>query len=181
VRNDTLEIVLNDDDKMKAWVEHYARLLNVEFKWPSNELSEVNRTAGPPPNVSAARIRKALSKMKYHKAAGPSGIITEMLKVAGEEGVELIRQLTQAVFSNGEIPADWEENFIPNLFKGKGDALKRGNYLGLKLTDHVMKLLERVLDSFPWNFHHLFLSLKKENPENLSSKGLTKRFFYGCL
>ena len=35
-----------------------------------------------------------------------------------------------------------------NLYKGKGDALERGNYRGLKLTDQVMKLLERVLDSF---------------------------------
>jgi len=62
VQNDTLQIALND--KMKAWVEHYARLLNVEFKWPSKELSEINPTAGPPPSVSAALIHKALSKMK---------------------------------------------------------------------------------------------------------------------
>ena len=31
---------------MKAWVECYARLLNVEFEWPSNELHEVPPTAG---------------------------------------------------------------------------------------------------------------------------------------
>ena len=46
------------------------------------------------------------------------------------------------------IPTDWQESFILNLYKGKGDALERGNYHGLKLTDQVMKLLERVLDSF---------------------------------
>ena len=33
------------------------------------------------------------------------------------------------------------------MYKGKGDALNRRNYRGLKLTDQVMKLLERVLDS----------------------------------
>ena len=32
--------------------------------------------------------------------------------------------------------------------QGKGDALERGNYRGLKLSDQVMKLLKRVLDSF---------------------------------
>ena len=31
---------------------------------------------------------------------------------------------------------------------GKCDALERGNFLGLKLTYQVMKLLERVLNSF---------------------------------
>ena len=41
VRNDAGELVLTDEDKMKPWVEHYARLLNVEFEWPSNELPEV--------------------------------------------------------------------------------------------------------------------------------------------
>ena len=29
---------------------------------------------------------------------------------------------------------------------GKGDALDRGNYLGLKLTEQVMKVLERTVD-----------------------------------
>ena len=36
VRNDAGELALSDDDKMKAWVEHYARLIKVEFEWPSN-------------------------------------------------------------------------------------------------------------------------------------------------
>ena len=31
---------------------------------------------------------------------------------------------------------------------GKDDALERGNYLCLKLTDQVMRLLEHLLDSF---------------------------------
>ena len=35
--------------------------------------------------------------MKCSKAAGPSGIVAEVLKAAGEEGVELIRQLAKAL------------------------------------------------------------------------------------
>ena len=66
---------------------------------------------------------------------------------AGEEGVELARQLTEAVFSCGVITSDWEESFILNLYKGKSGALDRGNYRGLKLTGEGMKLLEWVLVS----------------------------------
>ena len=51
-----------------------------------------------------------------NKAAGPSGIIAELLKAAGEEGDELARQLTEALFSCGVMPSDWEESFILNLF-----------------------------------------------------------------
>ena len=82
------------------------------------------------------------------KAAGPLVIIAEMLKAAGEVGIELLTELTEVLFCNGVIPTDWQESFILNLYKGKGDALERGNYRGLKLTDQVMKLLKRVLDSF---------------------------------
>ena len=38
------------------------------------------------------------------------------------------------------------KSFILNLYKGKGDALERGNYRGLKLIDQVMKLAELVLE-----------------------------------
>ena len=95
---------------MKAWVEHYSRLLNVEFKWPSDLLRE-----GPPLLVTVTHIRKVPGKMKQGKAAGPSGVILEMLKAAGEEGLEKLRLLAEMVFSSGDIPKDWEESRIPNL------------------------------------------------------------------
>ena len=33
-----------------------------------------------------------------------------------------------------------------SLFKGKGSALDRGNYRGLKLTDQALKVVERVIE-----------------------------------
>ena len=110
---------------MEAWVQHHREILNVEFPWPKNLLPEVPPVAGPPPTPSSDQIRKSLSKMKYGKAAGPSGIIAEMMKASGEEGIELMRELCEEVFSNGVIPKDWEESIILNLYKGKGDALKQ--------------------------------------------------------
>ena len=86
---------------------------------------------GPPPPVTLVEIRKALGKIKCCKAAGPSGIIAEMMKSAGEECIVLLRDLAEPVFSNGVIPKDWEESCILNLYKGKGDAIDLGNYRGL--------------------------------------------------
>ena len=48
--------------------------------------------------------------------------------------------------SDGKVPTDWEESFIVCLYNGKGDALDRGNYRGLKLTEQAMKILERIVD-----------------------------------
>ena len=62
--------------------------------------------------------------MKCGKAASPSGIITEMLKAAGEEVVELMRELAEVVFNSSLIPAEWEESIVLSLFKGKGHGLQ---------------------------------------------------------
>ena len=55
--------------------------------------------------------------MKYGKPAGPSSIVAEMLKASGDEGVELARELTEAVFTYGNIPVDWEQSFVLDLQK----------------------------------------------------------------
>ena len=147
VRNADGGLSITDEEKMKTWVKHHYDLLNDEFDWPKELLPEVAPVAGPPPPVTTEQIRSAVGKMKCGKAAGPSGVIAEMLKASGEEGVRLLRQLGEEVFSNGVIPSEWEESIILNLYKGKGDALNCGSYRGLKLTDQVMKVLEGVLDS----------------------------------
>ena len=91
-------------------------------------------------------VKKAISKMKSGKAAGPSGIVVEMIKAAGDTGATMIRDLATAIIRDGKVPTDWEESFIVCLYKGKGDALERGNYRGLKLTEQAMKILERIVD-----------------------------------
>ena len=59
----------------------------------------------------------------------------------------MIRDLAAVIIRDGKVPSDWEQSFIVCLNKGKGDALERGNYRGLKLTEQVMKVLERFVDS----------------------------------
>ena len=71
-----------------------------------------------------------------------------MLKASGEDGITMLRHLTEKAFSEGVTPRDWEESCIINLYKDKGDVLDRGSYQGLKLTDQAMKLIKRVLDTF---------------------------------
>ena len=101
---------------------------------------------GPPIPIIIDMVKKAISKMKSGKAAGPSGIVVEMIKAAGDTGATMIRDLATAIICDGKVPTDWEESFIVCLYKGKGDALDRGNYRGLKLTEQAMKILERIVD-----------------------------------
>ena len=137
---------MSEDSKQKAWLEHYQRLLNVEFDWDPDHLSYQLPVEGPPIPITIDMVKKAISKMKAGKAPGPSGIVVEMIRATGDMGTSMIRDLTVAIIREGKVPSDWEQNFIVCLYKGKGGTLERGNYCDLKLTDQVMKLLERIVD-----------------------------------
>ena len=84
--------------------------------------------------------------MKAGKAPGPSGVVVEMIRAAGDMGASMIRDLAVAIIRDGKVLSDWEQSFIVCLYKGKGDVLERGNYCGLKLTEQVTKILERIVD-----------------------------------
>ena len=146
VKNDAGQLSLDEEAKKEAWREHYERLLNVEFPWNPEDLSEESPVEGQSEPITLEMITKAISKMASGKAAGPSGIVAEMLKPTGEAGAVEVRDLIEDIISEGCIPTDWQESFIVNLYKGKGDALNRGNYRGLKLIEQVMKVLERVVE-----------------------------------
>ena len=146
VKNDAGQLSLDEEAKKEAWREHYERLLNVEFPWNLEDLSEESPVEGPSEPITLEMITKAISKMASGKAAGPSGIVAEMLKPVGEAGAVEVRDLIEDIISEGCIPTDWQESFIVNLYWGKGDALNRGNYRSLKLIEQVMKVLERVVE-----------------------------------
>ena len=91
-------------------------------------------------------IAKAVKKMRNGKAAGPSGIVAEMLKSSGADGNQITSDLANAIIREEKVPVDWEESFMINCPKSKGDALQRGNYRGLKLLEQMMKVIERIAD-----------------------------------
>ena len=145
VKDDSGNLSFDNEAKKVAWKQHYERLLNEEFSWNPEDLT-ADPVVGPPIHIDVEMVVKAITKMKTGKAAGPSGIVAEMLKASGDTGARLVADLANDMVRNGVIPPDWEDSFISNIYKGKGDALERGNYRGLKLLDHVMKGMERVIE-----------------------------------
>lgn len=148
VKNDKGVLVFSETEKIQAWKEHYERLLNEEFPWNSSQLDMGTPKEGPAPWIDKEYIRSALSKMKSGKAAGVSGIVAEMLKASGEAGLDLFTELFNDIVKEEKVPSDWEMSTIINCFKGKGDAVERGNFRGLKLLEHLMKVFERVMEKY---------------------------------
>ena len=147
VLNDTGTLSLDDSAKKAAWREYYVHLVNHEFPWDENNLSDILPIESPSPPIINDMVRKAVCKMILGKAAGPSGAVSKMIKGSGGAGIELTRDHINAIIAQNRIPSDWQYSYIVNLYKGKGDALIRGNYRGLKLMDHVMKTVERVVEA----------------------------------
>ena len=42
---------------------------------------------------------------------------------------------------------EWKTSVVVPIFKGKGDVMDRGAYIGVKLLEHAMKIVERVLEN----------------------------------
>ena len=72
VKNDAGDKSMSEDSKQKAWLEHYQRLLNVEFDWDPDHLSYQSPVEGPPIPITIDMVKKAILQMKAGKAPGPS-------------------------------------------------------------------------------------------------------------
>src|SRR5260221_512039 len=140
------KIVVEEEKIKEVWRDYFEKLLNEEFDWNKNSLEPVNAVSGPEERISTNEVRAAIAKMKIGKAAGPSGVVAEMVKAAGEAGILWVTDVCNAIVKEGRIPVDWRKSWMVNVYKGKGDALECGSYRGIKLLDHVMKVFERVIE-----------------------------------
>ena len=59
VKNDAEEMSMNEDSK--AWLEHHQRLLNVEFNWDPDRLSDEPPVEGSPSQLILIRLRRLRS------------------------------------------------------------------------------------------------------------------------
>ena len=84
--------------------------------------------------------------MKQGKSGGSTEVVLEMLKVADETGTIWMTDVCNSVVENGIIPEDWRRSWMVNVYKEKGDALAFGSYMGIKMLEHAMKVLERVIE-----------------------------------
>ena len=91
-------------------------------------------------------MHKAVLKIKLGKAAGPSGKVGKMILASNGCCTQLITNLFNAIIKSCRVPDNWDNICIISFFKGKGDTLDRGNIRGLKLLNHIMEILESIVE-----------------------------------
>ena len=69
MKNDAEEMSKRVDSKQKAWLEYYQMLLNAEFDWDPNHLSDESPVEGPPIPITIDMVKKAIRRRQVkHRA-----------------------------------------------------------------------------------------------------------------
>ena len=74
------------EEKKRTWKTYHEKLLNTEFAWDRNSLFQADTITIIPYSIGKDMVRESISKKKNRKAAGLSGVVSEMVKTAGEDG-----------------------------------------------------------------------------------------------
>ena len=65
----------------------------MEFEWDPEHLSDEPPLEGPSIPFTILMVKKVISKIKLSRAAGPSGVVVEMIRAAVDTGATVICDL----------------------------------------------------------------------------------------
>ena len=80
------------------------------------------------------------------KAAGPTGVVSKMMKEFGGVTSRWITDLINNIVKEDCIPDDWRKSILVPVYKWKGDPLVCRSYIAIKLLEQPTKVVERVLE-----------------------------------
>ena len=138
-------LVVSKKDRGELWKKHKEKIINVENEW--DQMVEVDMVEGLVEGVTDEKVMEAINKIKLEKAAGPSEVSMDMIIASGKFGVGVIKKLGQRVLDRKRMREEWKTSVVGSLYKGKGDVMNCGAYIGVKLREHSMKRVERVLEN----------------------------------
>ena len=78
MKNDAGNIVSDADGMKNIWRKYMEKLLNVENDWDGEVYFP--EVMGPHCLISEEEVAAAIKRLKIGKAAGPSGVVSEMMK-----------------------------------------------------------------------------------------------------
>ena len=95
--------------------------------------------------VSREEVKNALKRMKKGKAVGSDEFPAEVWKCMGKRGIKFLNRLFNRLLMDERMPEKWRRSVLIPIYKNKGDAQCCGNYRGIKLMSHTMKVWERII------------------------------------
>ena len=131
----------------QEWFNHFQKVLeqdNQDEDFDDFENCESDVYDDRP--ITREEVLLAIQRLKNGKAAGPDGIIGELLKHAGHLAVDFLVKFFNVLFDRGRYPDSWTESIIVPLFK-KGNQNDPNNYRGISLCDISSKLYSSIINN----------------------------------
>ena len=69
-----------------------------------------------------------------------------MIAAGGEVGVSVRVEFCQRVIDGKGMPDEWQTKVLVQIFKGKGDVRNYSTYRKVKLLEHAIMIVERVME-----------------------------------
>ena len=91
-------------------------------------------------------VYNLLVNINPHKATGPDGIPSRLLKETAYQMAPLLTFIFQSSLDQGKLPSDWKLTNITPLYK-KGSRTDPSNFRPISLTSVCCKVLEHIIHS----------------------------------
>ncbi|XP_064121800.1 uncharacterized protein LOC135226289 [Macrobrachium nipponense] len=131
---------IKDESIITIWKVYFEELLNEEN--PGTIIRDGNPHGRIVQDISRDEVKKALDKMKKGKAVEPDGILVEVWKCLGEEGIDILLDLMTKIYHQERMPDMWSSN---------GPNLQKGSALSPYVFDIVMDVItSEVKEEVPW-------------------------------
>ena len=96
--------------------------------------------------VSKEKVKNARRGIKNGKAVGPDEFPVEVWKCMGAMGIKFLTRLFNRLLVSKRMPEKWRMNVLVPIYKNKLDVQCCGNYRGIKLIGHTMKIWEKIIE-----------------------------------
>ena len=130
----------------QRWREYFDNLLNQENPRERREARAEERKRNVK-DISGEEDRTRLRIMKKEKAEGSDDISVEAWIPLGNKAGNFLVNFFSRLLRGEKMPDEWRRSVLVLLYKGKKDIKECGNYRGIKLMSHTMKLWERVIEA----------------------------------
>ena len=139
INDENDNVMVNSKAMLKIWKEYFEKLMNEENNGdPRTEEAEVlNKEVNC---VSREEVKNALRTLKKGKAVGPDELPVEVWKCMGKMGIKFLTRLSNRLLVGERMPKERRRSVLIPIYKNKGDAQCCGNYRGIKLMSHTMKV-----------------------------------------
>ena len=145
IKDENGNVMVNSEAVLKRWKEYFEKLMNEENnRKPRTEEAEVvNEEVNC---ISREEVKNALKRMKKGKAVGPDELSVKVWKCMEKMGIEFLTRLFNKLLMGEQMPEEWRRSVLIPIYKNKRDAQCCGNYRGIKLMSHTMKVWERIME-----------------------------------